>query len=49
MGTSQAYHQRTEDGQIIPVQVYKVSLRYDHPSRTCDNLFAITHSAAPLR
>ena len=39
----------TEDGQIIPAKVYKVSLHDDHSSRTCDNLFLITHSAAPIK
>lgn len=38
-----------EDGQIIPAKVYKVSWYDDHSSRTCDNLFLITHSVASIK
>lgn len=38
-----------EDGQIIPMQAYKVSMHSDHLSQTCNNPFLITHSRAPIK
>lgn len=38
-----------EDGQIIPMQAYKVSMHSEHLSQTCNNPFLITHSGAPIK
>ena len=38
-----------EDGQIIPMQAYRVSMHSEHLSQTCNNPFLITHSGAPIK
>ena len=38
-----------EDGQIVPVRAYKLSMESERLTRTCDEGILITHSGAPIK